>query len=80
MDDQQTRILNKFFFGGYDISAMARSEKINQNELEKVIIKTYKVLLRTAKHETELDEKEKRKESREQRHLEKEEASKGKKS
>lgn len=80
LDDQQARILNKFFFGGYDISAIARSEKINQNELERVIVKTYKVLLRTAKHETEFDEKEKRKEAREQRHLEKEEASKGKKS
>lgn len=80
LDDQQARILNKFFFGGYDISAIARSEKINQNELERAIIKAYKVLLRTAKHETELDEKEKRKEAREQRHLEKEEASKRKKS
>lgn len=79
LDDQQARILNKFFFGGYDISAIARSEKINQNELERAIVKTYKVLLRTAKHETELDEKEKRKEAREQRHLEKEEAAKNKK-
>ena len=71
LDDEQTRLLNRFFFSGYDLSAMAISEKVNQNDLEKAIVKSYKVLLKTAKRETEADGKTQRKEAREQRHLEK---------
>ena len=78
LDNKEAYLLNNFFFGSYDSSAIAYSQKIHQNDLDKAIVKAYKVLLRTAKHETELDEKEKRKEAREQRHLEKEEAARKK--
>lgn len=75
LDDKQTCLLNKFFFGGHDLTAMAHSEKMRQDDLEKAIVKVYKVLLRTTKRENKLEEKEKRKDEREQKQFEKKEKS-----
>lgn len=72
-DDKQAGLLNKFFFSGHNLTAIASSEGMKQDDLEKAIVKVYKVLLRTARREAELDEKAKREDAREQRHLEKEE-------
>ena len=78
LNDVQANLLNKFFFGGYELSVLARSQKMSQIDMEQAIVKAYKVLLRIAKHETELDEKETRKEAREQHRIEQEEAAKRK--
>lgn len=72
MDDRQAALLNQFFFSGQDLSAIALSKGMKRDDLEKAIIKEYKVLLKTAKRESEIEEKEKRKDAREQRQAEKE--------
>lgn len=74
LSDEQACLLNEFFFSGKDLSTIAHSLGMKQDDLENAIVKAHKVLVKIAKRETELDEKEKRKEAREQRRLEKEEA------
>lgn len=73
LNDEQAYLLNEFFFSGNDFSTIARSRGMKQYDLESAIVKAYKVLMKIAKRETELDEKEKRQEEREQRRLKKEE-------
>jgi predicted DNA-binding protein YlxM (UPF0122 family) len=72
--DEQACLLNEFFFSNKDLSTMAHSLGMKQDDLENALVKAHKVLVKIAKRETELDEKEKRKEAREQRRIEKEEA------
>lgn len=78
LNDAQANLLNTFFFGSYDLSTFACSQKMSQIDMEQAIVKAYKTLLRTARHEEELEEKEMRKEQREQRHMEKEETARKK--
>lgn len=78
LSDEQACLLNEFFFSGKDLSTIAHSLGMKQDDLESAIVKAHKVLVKIAKRETELDEKEKRKEVREQRRHEKEEAARKK--
>ena len=76
LNDEQTCLLNQFFFGDLNHAAIVHPNKKSHDDMERAIVKAYKVLLRTAKNETDLDEKEKRKEAREQHRLETEKATK----
>lgn len=72
--DEHACLLNEFFFSGKELSTIAHSLGMKQDDLESAIVKAHKLLVKIAKRETELEEKEKRKEAREQRRIEKEEA------
>lgn len=72
LNGEQAGLLNTFFYGSHDTTSSTPLGKSRQEEIEKAIVKAYKVLLKTAKRENELDEKEKRRETREQHRLEKE--------
>lgn len=79
LSDEQACLLNEIFFNGKELSTIAHSLGMKQDNLENAVVKAHKVLVKIAKRETELDEKEKRKEAREQRRIEKEEADRKKK-
>ena len=72
LEKRDADLLNKFFFVDNDINSLAVSEGMKKSDMEKAVTKAYKVLLKVAKHEVELDEKEERKEKRELKYQEKE--------
>lgn len=67
----QAKLLNEFFFSGLNIKELALEKNVNYVVLKGEIVKAYNVLLKTAKRETKIDEKEERMEIKEMRRLEK---------
>lgn len=72
LEERDANLLNKFFFVDNDINSLAVTEGMKKSDMERAVTKAYKVLLKVAKHEVELDEKEERREKREQKRQEKE--------
>ena len=60
LTDQQATVLRMFFFNNYDMDDLAREFNINGNSLKTEIVKAYNALLKIAKREMKLDEKEER--------------------
>ena len=67
----QAKLLNEFFFSGLNIKELALEKNVNHVVLKGEIVKAYNVLLKTAKRETKIDEKEERKDIKELRRLKK---------